>query len=61
MKQTSSGDVIRFSTTSTTPSFVFKPKAVEPSCKKLRKKIGKFDKMDKNKKNHVKEDGRRRR
>lgn len=31
-KQTSSGDVIRFSTASTTPSFVFKPIAVEPSC-----------------------------
>jgi len=29
---TSNGDVMRFSTVSTTPSFVFTPTAVEPSC-----------------------------
>lgn len=31
-KQTSKGEVIRFSTASTTPSFVFNPIAVEPNC-----------------------------
>lgn len=30
---TSNGEVIRFSTASTTPSFVINPIAVEPSCK----------------------------
>ena len=30
---TRSGEVIRFSTASTTPSFTFTPMAVEPSCR----------------------------
>lgn len=36
---TSRGDVMRFSTASTTPSFVNTPIAVEPSCKGYNEQI----------------------
>lgn len=37
--RTSSGEVIRFSTASTTPSFVFNPIAVEPSCYQIKTQL----------------------
>ena len=36
LEQTSKGEVIRFSTARTTPSFVFNPIAVEPNCNSIK-------------------------